>query len=496
MILVFDVGKTNKKILIFNDDLKVVDSLYKNFDSYEDKGVLFYDSAKIRDWLFKGIKSFTEKYDIEAVSITTHGATWAAVDEKGEDVIPIIDYTTPVPDSFHEEFYREMGDPKELQRETATPNFGALINPGKGIYFAVKKFPSQMERASHILFYPQYFGFLLTGKVGAEATYAGCHSYLFNFEKKEWSSVAQKLGIKDKLPSSIGKSWEVLGTISPKASELTGLKTTVPVTMGIHDSNSSLLPYLLQVKEEFILNSTGTWCVPMLPGEEVAFKEEELGKTVFYNLSAFNKPVKTAIFMGGEEFDRYKKIFDRLHGTDNFPDYDHDLYQQVIENRSRFIQPSVVKGSGQFPDSPPGVWEGSKFYPLEKIENGDFPEFFSDRAVCFAVIRLSLIAQTVVAFNRAGFEDGMTIFVEGGFRYNRAYNVMLASYYGKSHLYTTNMEEATAFGAAVLAKAALKGAGPEVAEKDFVIEREEITKDDLPGLKSYVNEFLAIVNRR
>jgi hypothetical protein len=53
--------------------------------------------------------------------------------------------------------------------------------------------------------------------------------------------------------------------------------------------------------------------------------------------------------MGGEEFDRYKKIFDNLHNNNDFPDYNHEIYNRVIEEGNYFIQPSVVKGSGQFP---------------------------------------------------------------------------------------------------------------------------------------------------
>lgn len=494
-ILVFDVGKTNKKLLVFDENLKIVDSIYRRFDSYEKEGVFFYDMDEIKSWLFDGIRDLGSRYPVKAISVTTHGATWVPLDGNGEDVMPVIDYVTPVPDSFHDEFYGAMGDRKELQRTTATPDVGALINPGKGLYFMKKNFPDEWKKTAHILFYPQYFGYLLTGKMGAEGTYAGCHTYLYNFAEDKWSAVAEKLGVSTFLPEHIGKSWEILGTLSEGAAARTGLSPDVIVTMGIHDSNSSLLPYLLQEKDDFILNSTGTWCVPMVPTDRVSFREEELGKTVFYNLSAFKKPVKTAIFMGGEEFDRYKKIFDNLHGKKDFPDYNREVYAPVIAERRLFIQPSVVKGSGQFPDSPPGVWEGARFYPLSEIENGNFPVFFSDRETCFAVMRLSLAAQSIVAFERAGFTEGMNIFVEGGFRHNKAYNIILASYYAGSHLYTTNMEEATAFGAAILAKAALNQAGPEICAGDFTIEKVEFHADDLPGLKEYMEDFLALVNR-
>ena len=241
-VLVFDVGKTNKKLLVFDENLKIVDSIYTKFDSYEKDGVFFYDMTDVKSWLFDGIKQLGEKYPIEAISITTHGATWAPIDKDGNDVMPVIDYVTPVPDSFHDDFYREMGDRKELQRNTATPDIGALINPAKGMYFMKKNFPDEWAKTAHILFYPQYFGYLLTGNIGAEGTYVGCHTYLYSFENDGWSSVADKLGVSDRMPDKIGRSWEVLGTLSESAVERTGLKSDVIVTMGIHDSNSSCFP--------------------------------------------------------------------------------------------------------------------------------------------------------------------------------------------------------------------------------------------------------------
>jgi hypothetical protein len=43
------------------------------------------------------------------------------------------------------------------------------------------------------------------------------------------------------------------------------------------------------MKEDFILNTTGTWCVIMKKSKDISFKKDELGKVVFYNISAFGK---------------------------------------------------------------------------------------------------------------------------------------------------------------------------------------------------------------
>jgi len=186
-----------------------------------------------------------------------------SVNAQGERATPVTSYTTEVDETFNNEFYETFGDSRELQRVTASPRFDALLNVAKAIYFARKRFPDGFARITHILNYPQYFGFRLTGNVGAEWTMVGCHSYLWDFQRGKYSSVAEGLGLLDKLPAKIRKPWDVLGTICPSVAENTGLDRDTVVTMGIHDSNASRLPYLIKVDEDFVLNSTGTWCVLM-----------------------------------------------------------------------------------------------------------------------------------------------------------------------------------------------------------------------------------------
>ena len=47
---------------------------------------------------------------------------------------------------------------------------------------------------------------------------------------------------------------------------------------GIHDSSSSLAPYIMAAKEPFILVSTGTWCISMNPYNHEALTADELGR--------------------------------------------------------------------------------------------------------------------------------------------------------------------------------------------------------------------------
>ncbi len=496
-IAVIDVGKTNKKVLVFDQQLSLVDSAYQGFEEYVEDSVHFEDLDGMAAWVFEQLKAFAAKYAIAAISVTTHGATLVCVDKDNNVAVPPVAYTTDPGDEFQERFYAQCGDPEALQERTATPRFSLLLNAGKTLQFVKERYPERFAAVDAVLGMPQYFGALLTGARGAEPTYAGCHTYLLDFHAKRYSSVADALGVRDKLTPPAESSWSVLGTVSEAVAARTGLSTGCIVTMGIHDSNSSLLPYLVKGHDNFVLNSTGTWCVAMHPTREVAFGADELGKLVFYNLDAFFNPVKTTIFMGGQEFDTYTAILRKLNGRDDFPPFDEALCARIVSERRLFVLPSVVKGTGLFPDSPPRVVDGDTVYALEDIRSGAAtPPFFRDFETAYTVLNLSLAAQTATALGMAGYDGRGSVFTEGGFRKNDCYNAILSAVYAQSRVATTRLEEATAFGAALLAKAALDGATPLETSELFDIETIEVSKPRLPGLDEYIGAFQGRIAER
>ncbi len=490
-IAVLDVGKTNKKVLVYDDTLSVVDSAYETFEERVEGHVHFEPVEEMTAWFKKQLSVFSSKYAVKAVSVTTHGATAVALGADGSLAVPPVAYTTDAGEEFRGEFYETFGNREQLQESTATAEIGSLINVAKKVFFWKKYYPDQFAKAERILYFPQYFGFVLTGKLGAEPTYTGCHTYLWDFRRGGYSEVARKLGVADMLPSTISKPWDILGTVSPEIARETGLSTDCVVTMGIHDSNSSLLPYLVKGYGNFALNSTGTWCVAMHPTDTVSFEKEDLGKLVFYFLDAFNNPVKTSIFMGGQEFDTYTEIIRTHSSGEDFPGYDPELYAKIVAERKLFILPSVVKGTGIFPDAVPRIIEDGREFTLEDIKAGHIlPDFMKDYRTAHAVIRISLAIQTSVALRMAGFGGRGSIFTEGGFRRNEGYNKLLASLFPHSTVSLTRLEEATAFGAAILGKAALDGTGPAETRDCFEIERIEVPGDRIDGLERYTRDFL------
>jgi L-fuculokinase len=494
-IAVVDVGKTNKKVLIYDLRLKCVDSVYKNFDEFEEAGVIYEDLENMTLWIRDQLKIFANKYIIKAISVTTHGAFAVGIDVNGNLAVPPVAYTTDAGENFRQDFYNTFGHPHTLKRATGTTEIGSLVNIGKLIYFWQKQWPEQYKNIWKILNMPQYFGYQFTGNIGAEPTYIGCHSYLYNPKEKSYSDVAKRLGVIDLLPEKISKSWQKLGTISPQFQTETNLPSDCIVTMGIHDSNASLLPYLVKGFKNFVLNSTGTWCVAMHPTHNSDFRDEELDAAVFYNFDVFQQPVKTSIFKGGTEFETYRTILNNLAGDQPDPLFDIDLYNRIVSEKKLFILPSVDKGVGIFPFAEPGAVENGVRIDLKTLQSKkEIPEFFNHFKTGLAVLNLSLAIQTYYALKMTGFDGEGTVFVEGGFRKNIPYLKLLGALFPKATISLTKMEEATAFGSAILAKTALDRTQPEYTSNVFEIETTIVETCTIDSIHEYVAEFDKLVN--
>jgi L-fuculokinase len=492
---VLDIGKTNKKIALYNSSMKLVHISTQSFPSLPFEDVRVEQVEAIESWFLGSLKNLSQAYSITSISITTHGAGVVCVGENGLPSVPVIDYTTEVDDSVHQRFFELAGEKNSLQEKTCTAELKPLINVGKLIFFAKERFPDEFEKTRKILLYPQYFSMRLTGVYCADYTYLGCHTYLWNHKENRWSFLVDRLGIRSLLPEKIDYPGTIAGTVTAEVAEKTGLSPDTPVLFGVHDSNSSLVPYLLSGDDDFLLNSTGTWCVAMHPVEKPELNPEDLGKTVFINLSVRNSPVKTAVFMGGLEFETWFTLLQRINQRDDYPEFSEERTQAIIDKASDFILPGVVQGAGQYPDSIARVVSRGESFLLDDIVSGSrIPELFHRYEEAFTVLLISLALHTVVAFERVGLGEHMPVYTEGGFRQNRGYNKILAALLKNNECFTTGIDEATSFGAALLSWAAVSKKPLQELSHLSVFSKRRVEPASLSGLERYSESFFRLLS--
>ncbi|MBC2600911.1 FGGY-family carbohydrate kinase [Puniceicoccus vermicola] len=486
VVAVLDVGKTNKKVALYDANFRAVDLKKISLDAVPNgDGIEYEQTEELFRWTCKILAEFAEVYDIRAIGITTHGATLAVLDRDGELAHPVISYLSPAGDRVEDEFNEKFGPPEKIHSETCTPPFG-FANAAKQIYFLQKFFPQDWEKAQHLLYFPQYLGYLFTGKMAADPTYLGCHTYLWDLRKSCPSEVARELGVDGMIPEKVLAPWDELGTVGESVAEESGIPAGIPVVVGIHDSNASLLPYLAKGFDRFTLNSTGTWCVAMTPSDGFDFEPNEIGTKTFYNLSAYGRPVKTAIFPGGLEFSEFSKIVGET-AMEN-----PEEINLVCRDAEIILTGGIIPGAEAFPGSVPVLRLGRQEISLEELKEMGLDAAGIGKDTFLAALNLSLAIQTVEVLNRAGLREDSEIFVEGGFANNPEYCRILASLLPKNRVCLTELKEATAFGTALCAWKLVEGVDLESLSSRFEIVIRDVESAEISGLDQYVEKYRAL----
>jgi len=470
-IAVFDIGKSNKKFILFSEDLKPSYLDYTRIDEVKIDGLICDDAESIVSWMKSKLLYAAKKWRISALSITTFGATIANL-KGGALRLPVISYNQEVDKQIKEEFYEEFGSPVELYMSTGTPPYGQLLNVGIQVYWVKRSFPEIFNDIDEIMFLPQYLTYTLAGFKSSEITSIGCHTYLYDITKRGWSNVAKGLNVDVRLPK-ISDVWENLGEF--KVSD-----SNIIVTPGIHDSNASLLPYIIG-GEKVLLASTGTWCVFMCPGETFNPRRNDLYKDVLYYIDAFGRPVRSSRFKGGFEYDYYTSIIrDRfLVDPENIP-LDISTLNNILRAREDFIAPGLVEGSGQFQRSKARI----------------IGEAFTRSArEAYHLLNLYLAVESYVAMSLITDLKNIDVIVQGGFAKNNIYLSILSALLQKSRVFKTIFTEVTGLGAAICAKCALEGAEPRDIGDEILssITLREVPKPEIDEEKlfRYVDAFIS-----
>ncbi|OCX66949.1 carbohydrate kinase [Thioclava sp. SK-1] len=335
-IAVIDVGKTNAKLALV-DAATLTEIAVVTRPNTVLTGPPYPHFDLRGHWAFflTHLSSFHAKYEIDAISITTHGAAAVLLDLDGQLAAPMLDYEYNGPDAMQAEYNALRPD----FAATGSPRLGAGLNLGAQLHWLFATQNGLTDRCAHILTYPQYWGYLLTGAMATDVTSLGCHTDLWTPQRSAFSTLVDQLGLAGKIAPARHSS-DVLGTISSDIAARTGLRRDTQVHCGIHDSNASLYPYLRSHPSPFSIVSTGTWVVAMAIGGAPVTLDP--ARDTLINVNALGAPVPSARFMGGRA---YELIRGTCTATPTRADRDAVLAGIAL-------YPSVAMDSGPFQNQP------------------------------------------------------------------------------------------------------------------------------------------------
>ena len=180
VIAIFDIGKTNKKLFLFDEQYRIVLEKNEQFDeTIDEDDEACEDLAKLTDWVLGTFKTVSEdkNFDIQAVNFSAYGASFVHINTEGVPVAPLYNYLKPFSDVLKQQFYEHNGGQGAFSRLAASPILGNL-NSGMQIYGLKYTQPAVFKNIKYSLHLPQYLSFLLTKQAYSDITSIGCHTNL------------------------------------------------------------------------------------------------------------------------------------------------------------------------------------------------------------------------------------------------------------------------------------------------------------------------------
>jgi len=430
VIAIFDIGKTNKKAFLFNEEYKIVFEKTESYDEIPDEdGFPAEDGERLKKFIFSTLELINAKTDVEikAINFSTFGATLAYVGYNGEQAGPIYSYLKPIPPQIKRRFYESYAGESELSFRTASPVLDSL-NSGVMLYRVKYDKPALFGRLKFALHLPQYASYLLTRKCFSDMTSIGCHTCMWDFQTAAYHEWLTKEGVLPKLaPIMPGNHIEnvVLN------------ERQYQVGIGLHDSSSALIPYFKNFTDRFVLISTGTWSISMNPFNNSALTKDELEHDCLCFLSYQGKPVKASrLFAGREHDEQTKRLAVHFHKD---PAYFRGLHYDPSLVAKITIESGVNSGGMSNAMLNSSNFSARSVDEFETCEQA-YHQLISD-----------IVAQQVFSTNLViGSEKIKNILVDGGFANNDVYMNLLAAAYSNYDVYAADVPQASALGAALI----------------------------------------------
>ena len=429
VMAVFDIGKTNKKVFLWNELYQIVFERQQNFNEIPDEdGFLGEDLPAVRLWMlqtFAEINSLPE-YQICALNFSGYGATVVFVDEKGHAVSPLYNYLKAFPEGLFP--YSNYGGEDEFARATASPILGNL-NSGLQAFRVSQVSLEVWEKTRWVMHWPNFLSSIFTGNFASEITSIGCHTALWDFDKKTYHDWVTDFGLRNKLPE-----------IAPSNTSYLNEETNIPVGLGLHDSSSALVPYLRVMHSPFLLLSTGTWCIAMNPFDEEPLSAIELKNDVLCFLQGNGKPVKAArLFAGNTHEIQIKRLQEHYQASPTqYKSVEFNAsYLEVLDDQMKNI---------------PSVDQAHMDYLVDCDFNARDLNKFPTYELAYVQLMIDLACQQIFSL-RLLLKEGTPvtkILVDGGFSKNSLYMNFLVHAFPAFEIYGAEVAQASSLGAALM----------------------------------------------
>lgn len=433
VIAIFDIGKTNKKILLFNSDYQVVYEEESTIPLISDEdGFACDDLDALVQWIRKTMDRLlaADAWSIGALNFSTFGASLVHLDKEGQPLTPLYSYLKPLDKEITGSFYG-LFPSSSFSLQTGSPVLG-MLNSGIQLYWLKKRRPGIFKKIHCSLHLPQYLSYLFTGKCTADITSVGCHTGLWDVQTHAYHRWLEDEDLLRLLPSIQSFSQSI---------EARYKGTMINTGIGLHDSSASVLPFTLLSSTSLAILSTGTWNITMLPAFAGELRESDYQKDCLYYLLGANQPIAAARIFLGHEIECQLKKMSAWFGKP-------EAYYLDIRTDPGLVN-DLIKRNNRVHTFIPSTMEGTGPYPLLKGEVMDLSVFSSFEEAYHKLMLDSVWLQKGSMDPLLKQSPVEHIYVTGGFAKNILFMDMLQHFFPSIQFHMASVSNGSALGAAL-----------------------------------------------
>lgn len=257
-VLAFDFGASSGRAIIgkFDGNKITLEEVHRfSNDPVSVSGTVYWDVLRLFHEIKQGIIKARMAGGFDSIGIDTWGVDFGLIDSEGKLMENPVHYRDTRTVGIVEESFKTM--PREKIYGITGIQFMELNTLFQLI--SLKKYrPWMLDRADKMLFMPDLFAYMLTGKMCAEYSIAST-SQLIDLKTGEWSKeILEAFGIKESIFAPIVKPGTVLGTLTPEICEECGVDPVPVISVCGHDTQSAITSVPCE-EGKFAFLSSGTW---------------------------------------------------------------------------------------------------------------------------------------------------------------------------------------------------------------------------------------------
>lgn len=257
-VLAFDFGASSGRAIIgcFDGDKITLEEVHRfSNDPVSVGGTVYWDVLRLFYEIKQGIIKAKIAGGFDSIGIDTWGVDFGLIDSEGKLMENPVHYRDARTVGLVDEAFKTM--PKEKLYGITGIQFMEL-NTLFQLISLKKNRPWMLERADKMLFMPDLFGYMLTGKMCAEYSIAST-SQLIDLDKKTWSKeILDAFGIKESVFAPLVQPGTVLGELSKEICEECGVDPVPVISVCGHDTQSAITSVPCE-DGDFAFLSSGTW---------------------------------------------------------------------------------------------------------------------------------------------------------------------------------------------------------------------------------------------